>query len=63
MSKVVETPLVEGDDTYSVFSTTMELLCVKSENQYTQKSYDGDCAYNKKYFLLANNAVENCYTA
>ncbi|KAI5657917.1 hypothetical protein M9H77_26710 [Catharanthus roseus] len=33
MLKEVETPLVDGDDRYSVLSTTTELLYIKFENQ------------------------------
>ncbi|KAI5657093.1 hypothetical protein M9H77_25886 [Catharanthus roseus] len=40
MLKAVETLLVEGDDRHLVLSTCAGLLFIKSENQWTQKSYD-----------------------
>ncbi|KAI5662597.1 hypothetical protein M9H77_21920 [Catharanthus roseus] len=38
MLKVVEAPLVDGDDKHTVLSAVPELLYIKSENQWTKKT-------------------------
>ncbi|KAI5662980.1 hypothetical protein M9H77_22303 [Catharanthus roseus] len=47
MLKAIETSLVEGDDRYLVLSACVELLYIKYENQWTQKSYDDSCLSKK----------------
>ncbi|KAI5683026.1 hypothetical protein M9H77_04254 [Catharanthus roseus] len=40
MLKAIETPLVESDEKHSMLFACVELLCIKPENQLTQKLYD-----------------------
>ncbi|KAI5682148.1 hypothetical protein M9H77_03376 [Catharanthus roseus] len=61
--KAVETLLVEGDDKHSILSAYVELLYIKPENQWTQKSYDDVFAFIKKHFLPDNNMVEDWYVS
>ncbi|KAI5648031.1 hypothetical protein M9H77_34036 [Catharanthus roseus] len=61
MRKVVETLLVEVDDRHSMFSACEELLYIRSENQWTQKSYDDeelDIAIETYFEKVQNDETE-----